>query len=138
MAKIQGMGTVLKQDIASTLTAVAQIISLNIDGAESETYDADTLDNTSAGILYGQTGRAEGGTCSGELFFDPVLAGHQAMTDIIVAPAETAWEVTFADTASTKWSLLGAGLSFGTSIVLNDGVKSTFEIKLSGLPGYST
>ena len=138
MAKIKGKGTVLKQDISSTLTAVAQVISLNIDGAESETFECDTLDNTSAGILYGQTGRSEGGSTSGELFFDPALAGHQAMTDIIITPAETAWEITFADAGATQWSLLGAGLSLGVAIVLSDGLKASFEIKHSGLPGYTT
>ena len=137
MAKIKGKGTVLKQDV-SGLVAVAQIISLEMDGAESETYEADTLDNTSAGILYSQTGRSEGGSTSGELFWDPVLAGHQAMTDIIITPAETAWEIAFADAATTLWSILGAGLSLGWSWVLNDGVKATFSIKHSGLPGFTT
>ncbi len=138
MAKIKGKGTVLKQDISSTLTAVAQVISLDISGAESETFECDSLDNTSSGIPYSQTGRSEGGSTSGELFFDPVLAGHQAMTDIIITPAETAWEVVFADAGSTPWSILGAGLSFGVTVALNDGLKSSFEIKHSGLPGYTT
>ena len=138
MAKIKGKGTVLKQSISAVLTAVAQVISLNIDGAESETFECDTLDNTSAGILYGQTGRSEGGSASGELFFDPALAGHQAMTDIIITPAETAWEIQFADAGTTQWSLLGAGLSFGVAVGLSDGLKASFEIKHSGLPGYTT
>ncbi|KKN79786.1 hypothetical protein LCGC14_0336410 [marine sediment metagenome] len=137
MAKIKGKGTVLKQDVAG-LVAVAQIISLNMDGIESETYEADTLDNTSAGILYSQTGRSEGGSTSGELFWDPVLAGHQAMTDIIITPVETAWELSFADAATTLWSIPGAGLGLGLSFVLNDGVKASFEIKHSGLPGFTT
>lgn len=137
MAKIKGKGTVLKMDVAG-LVAVAQIISLDVDGIESETYDADTLDNTSAGILYGNTGRSEGGSTSGELFWDPVLTGHQAMTDIIITPAETAWEIVFADGASTPWSILGAGLGLGLSFALNDGVKATFNIKHSGIPGFTT
>ena len=138
MAKIKGKGTVLKQSIASLLTPVAQVISLDIGAAESETFECDTLDNTSAGILYQPTGRSEGDSTSGELFFDPVLAGHQAMTDIIITPAETPWEIVYADAATTAWSILGAGLSFGVSIVGNDGVKASFSIKHSGLPGYTT
>lgn len=137
MAKIKGKGTVLKQDI-SGLVAVAQIISLNVDGIESETYESDTLDNTSAGIQYAETGRSEGGSTSGELFWDPVLAGHQAMTDVIITPVATAWELVFADAATTQWSIAGAGLSLGLTFVLNDGVKASFEIKHSGLPGFTT
>ncbi len=137
MAKIKGKGTVLKMDVAG-LVAVAQIISLSSDGIESETYEADTLDNTSSGILYGNTGRSEGGSTSGELFWDPVLSGHQAMTDIIITPAETAWEIVYADAATTQESRLGAGLSLGWTFVLNDGVKCTFSIKHSGLPGFAT
>ncbi len=138
MAKIKGKGTVLKQSIASVLTPVAQVISLDISGIETETFECDTLDNTSAGILYQPTGRSEGGSTSGELFFDPALAGHQAMTDIIITPALTPWEIVFADTATTPWSISGAGLSFGVAIVMNDGLKSSFEIKHSGLPGFTT
>ena len=138
MAKVKCKGTVLQQDISSTLTAVAQIISLTLPDMESETTETDTLDNVLAGIPYACTGRTEGGSVSGELFLDPVLAGHKAMTDLIITPAETAWEVTFADVGATAWSILGAGLSFGVTVALNDGLKSSFEIKHSGVPGYAT
>lgn len=138
MAKIKSKGTALKQDISSTLTAIAQIISISLDGAESLTYDANTLDETSAGIPYEPTGYTEGGSVSGELFFDPVLSGHQEMTDSLITPATKAYEVVWADAAVTPWSLSVAGLGMNFTAAINDGLKATFSGKLSGLAGFTT
>ena len=104
--------------------------------AESETFEADTLDNTDAGILYGQTGRSEGGSCSGELFYDPALDSHKDLLELIRVPAEETWKITFADTGASTWTFTGAGFSFGGTVALNDGLKGSFSIKLSGIPTY--
>ena len=61
MAKLKVKGTVIKQTISASLTAVAQITEFNHDGAESETYDATTIDTSGAGKEYSQTGYSEGG-----------------------------------------------------------------------------
>lgn len=138
MAKIISKGTVLKQDISSTLTAIAQIISFSLDGAEVQTFNSNTLDNTSAGIPYDVTGYTEGGSMSGELFFDPVLAGHQEMTDSLITPAKKDYEVVWADAGTTAWSLSVAGLGMGFTTTIEDGLKSSFTGKLNGLAGYTT
>lgn len=136
MAKIKSKGTTLKQEIASVLTAVAQVISLTLPECESETYEADTLDNENAGIPYEPTGRSEGGSASAELFYDPALAGHVALLTIITTPATTGWSITFADTATSTWTFDGAGLSFGGTAAMNDGLKGSLSIKLDGLPTF--
>lgn len=123
-------------DIASSLTAVAQVISLTLPDMESETTETDTLDNVLAGIPYDPTGRTEGGSVSGELFFDPALAGHKAMLDLLETPAETDWNLIFADTATTSWLFAGAGFGFGGAIALPEALKGTFSIKLTGLPTF--
>ena len=138
MSKIKSKGTVLQQEISSVFTAVAQIISLDGPEAETETYESDTLDNTGSGIPYDETGRTEGGSQSGELFFDPVLAGHQAITDLLTTPAGCNWKQIFADTATTEWPFAGAGISFGPRVALNDGLKASFSIKLDGIVTYPT
>jgi hypothetical protein len=138
MAVIKSKGTVLKQEISTVLTAVAQVISWEHSGAESETFEKDTLDNTSAGIPYGQTGRSEGGSFSFELFFDPALAGHQAITDLVITPAECDWELTFADTGTTQWPFTGAGVGFGVTVALADGLKASVSVKLSGICDYAS
>lgn len=138
MAKVKCKGTVLQQEIAATYTAVAQVISIELPEAESETYEADTLDNANAGIPYEPTGRTEGGELSGELFFDPALAGHQAMTDLLTTPAKQNWKVIFADTGTTEWVVPAAGFKLGGTVDLADGLKASFGAKVNGIVTYPT
>jgi hypothetical protein len=136
MSKIKCKGTSLKQEVGTVYTAIAQVISLELPQMESETFEADTLDNTSAGVPYAPTGRTEGGSVSGEMFFDPALAGHQALLDLLTTPAAQDWQIVFADQALTTWPFAGAGFSFGGTVALNDGLKGSFSIKLDGLPTF--
>lgn len=138
MAKIVCKGTVLKQTISSTLTAVAQIIDMEHSGAESETFDSTTLDTTGAGKEYTATGFSEGGTVNFSLFYDPVLSGHQAITDEVTTPVERAWEITFADAATTSAAFTAAGLGFDFTVDMNDGLKGSVSIKLDQLMTYPT
>jgi hypothetical protein len=138
MAKVKCKGTKLEQTIASAYVPVAQIISLELPDMESETYEADTLDNADAGIPYEPTGRTEGGSCSGELFYDPALTGHKNLLELLRLPAAEAWKITFADTGASTWTFNGAGFGFGGTVALNDGLKGSFSIKLSGLPTFPT
>jgi hypothetical protein len=138
MSKIKCKGTALAQEIASVYTTVAQVISLELPTVESETFEADTLDNTDAGIPYQATGRTEGGSCSGELFYDPALQGHQNLTELLRVPQDENWKITFADTGSSTWTFTGAGFSLGGTVALNDGLKASFSIKLDGIPTYPT
>ena len=138
MAKIKSKGTVFKQDISSVLTAVAQVISLNTSGAETETFDADTLDNSDAGIPYDPTGRAEGGSVDMSLFFDPALIGHQEITDYVTTPAKRNHSITFADDASTAWTFTAAGLSFGVAVELANGLVADVSYKVDKLISYAT
>lgn len=132
MSKVQCKGTVLKQTIGTVPTAVAQIISLDLPDFESETYEADTLDNASADIPYESTGRTETGTLSGELFLDPALGSHEALLALLETPADEAWLLTFSD--ATDWTFNSAGFALGGTVALNDGLKGSFSIKLKDLP----
>lgn len=139
MGKLRGKGTVLKQTVSGTPTAIAQIISINLPDAEAETYESDTIDNTDAGIEYAPTGRTEGGSMGVEMFFDPNLAGHQHLLRILNAPVDyedQAWSLVFSNTESTTWPFVGAGIGIGGTIVLNEGMKATMNIKLDKIPVY--
>ena len=136
MAHVICKGTALQQLIGTVYTAIAQLISLDLPEAESETYEKDTLDNTDAGIPYGATGRSEGGSLGFELFYDPALAGHQAVLALITTPTEESWKLVFVDGGTSEWAITGAGISFGGTVALNDGLKGSGSIKLSGLPTY--
>jgi len=136
MTKIACKGTVLQQEIGTVYTAVAQIISLDLPEMESETFDADTLDVATAGIPYQPTGRTEPGSLSGELFYDPALAGHQALLELLTTPAAENWKIIFSDTGVSEWTFSSAGLSFGGTVALNDGLKGSFSLKLGDLPSF--
>lgn len=138
MAKVPSKGTVLQMDISSTLTAIAQITSIEHSGAESLTYDSTTLDG---GVYktYDPTGYTEPGDVSFELFFDPALSGHQAITDLLTTPAVHDFNVTFADSATTDMGEFDvAGLQFGWSAQMENGLTASVTCKITGAPGYAT
>lgn len=134
MAKLVCKGTALQHSIASTLTDIAQIVSFDGPDAEVETVESDTLDNTAVGIPMSVTGRVTGGTVSGELFFDPSLAGHQDLTDQLLTPAVTNWNITWTD--DTDWPFAGILKSCTPTVDLADLLKASFEIELSGIVTY--
>ena len=138
MAKVQVKGTVIKQEISSVLTAVAQITEFSHSGAESETFDATTIDTSGAGKEYNQTGYSEGGSVDFSIFYDPALAGHQALTDLVATPAECNFDITFADTGATNCTFVAAGVGFGFTGAMSDGLKADLSLKLDQLFSYST
>jgi len=136
MALVKCKGTTLKQEISSVYTTVAQVISIDLPTVESETFEADYLDNALADILYEPTGRTEGGSCGFDFFYDPALIGHQNLTELLRAPQAENWKVTFVDTETSEWAFAGAGFSLGGTVALNDGLKGTGSIKLNGIPTF--
>ncbi len=141
MAKVISKGTTLKQTISASLTAVAQVISLDHSGAGSETYDSTTLDATSPFKSKDLTGYSEPGDISGELFYDPNLAGHKFLTGLMgyasTAPAQNAMSLTFVDAGTTVFTFTNSGVEFGVTVAMNDGLKGKFKLGISGDPGFS-
>lgn len=138
-----GKGSVLSMDLATVLTAVAEVISVDHSGAASETFKYSNLGTTGAGHEYLATGFSEGGSIETELFYLPADAGHQAITDEITTPTTVVanqldGQITFADTGATTMPFKIAGIEFGVSVSMDDGVKSSVSFKTNGLPTYAT
>lgn len=127
----------LSQDISGTYTAIAQVISFEESGADTERYDSTSLDT---GVFKTQdvTGYAAPGELTLELFWDPALAGHQLLTDQLAAPASRNYRVTFADQATTQKTFAACGLGFGYKVAMADGLKGTVKLPITGDPGYPT
>ena len=87
MAKIPSRGTILKTDIATVLTAVAQLNSINVNGIEVETFDGSTLDQTLPGKIMCPTGYVESGEIAIGGFMDPTVMAW--LTDLIDNPIGT-------------------------------------------------
>lgn len=137
MAKVVVKGTVIKQTISSVLTAVAQITDFSHSGAESETFDATTIDTSGAGKEYLATGYSEGGTFDFSIFYDDALAGHQAITDLVTTPAECDWNIT-TTSGGAAMAFTSAGVGFGFTGAMNDGLKADVSLKLDQLLAYTT
>lgn len=135
MAKIKSKGMVLSHTVGTSLTAIAQITDFEESGAAVETFESTTLDG---GVFktYDPTGYSEPGEISGTLFYDPALAGHQNITDIIASPATNAGRVTFTDAATTTKAFTAVGHAFGYAVNMADGVKGNFSVQLTGDAGW--
>ena len=140
MAVVICKGTVVKQTIASVLTAVAQVISVDVGDTKVETFDSTTLDATGSSKTKTATGYAEPGDVSMELFLDPALAGHQAITDEITTPptSGTVWNLVFADSANTVWPFTVAGNSIGATVDMGDGLKASVTLELASMITWPT
>lgn len=85
---------------------------------------------------YDQTGYSEPGQVSLELFYDPALAGHQFITDNIAAPADNAMKIIYSD--STEQAFTAAGVQFGMTVAMDDGLKGNATYQIDGDPGWKT
>ena len=133
MAVIKSKGTALQQYISNTYVAVAQMIDIDGPDMASEEFEADTLDNASSGITYAPTGRTEFGNVSGNLFFDPALAGHQAILALLTTPALQNWKLSFPTTpTATLWSFSGSSVKLKPTASLKEGLKASIGIKVNG------
>ena len=140
MSIIKSKGTVFSMGVGGASTAIAQIISLDLPEQAVETFEADTLDNSGVGIPYKSTGRVEGGSVGGELFFNTTT--HSIIIGFLTSPPDPdddpqgTGSITFGGGGGLTFEI--AGISLGGSVALNDGVKGTFNAKLDGVATYTT
>tara|TARA_R110000868_G_scaffold358514_1_gene620220 strand:- start:354 stop:758 length:405 start_codon:yes stop_codon:yes gene_type:complete len=134
MAKQIGKGTILKSTISAMLTAVAQVNSISTSGFASQTFDGTSLDSA-VGREMILTGYATPGTCDVELFYSQALAGHAFYITSISTPVNIVHTITYIDTKVMTFT--GSGMDFGQTIVMDDGVKATLSITISGLPTWA-
>ena len=131
MAKVICKGTVLKQDIATVLTGVAQVSTISLSGAASQTTESVTLDGI-AGIEHIPTGYYEPGGATFDIEYDPALAGHSAITDTVHTPAETPYQITYADVGSTTHDFTAGGTGVDVTVDPANLLKASVTLKLSG------
>lgn len=140
---IVSKGTVFKMDVAASLTAVAEVLGVEVSGAKSETFDATTLSQSASGMVRQATGYSTPPDVSIDLFWVPTNAGHQAITDEITTPTtivanQLDGSITFADTGATELPFKIAGVEAGITIAKDDGVKANVKYTLNGQPTWPT
>ena len=134
MTILKCKGTKLQSEVATVLTDIAQLLSIEGPDSEVESFEADTLDNADAGIPMKPTGRVGGGSVSFEMFLDPALAGHQALLAKITTPVSDSWSLIFSDT--TAWPFEGIFKSLSPTVDLADGLKASGSVELDGIVTY--
>jgi len=137
MAKPSSKGAALQLSIASVFTTIAQMRSFNGPDAEVQTFDGTALDS-GVGMEHYPTGYVEGGNVNGSLFFDPVAATLQALTDLKTAPAISLWKEKWSDTALTEWPFSGILTRVNPKAEVNQGLMADINVKLTGIPTYPT
>lgn len=145
MAVLKCKGTALQIASGTTYSSVAQITEMGIDGAQTETAEVRTLDGN-AGIPYISTGYVEGGNVTFGLLYDPALAGHQTVTDLITsahllttgAQNTQQWKVVFANTASTEMTFTSAGIGASVTVDPTNALRASLTLKADGCPAFPT
>jgi hypothetical protein len=137
MAIVKCKGTKLQHTVSASLVDIAQILSIEHSGSGSETFESTTLDG---GVYktFAPTGYSNPGQVSAEIFYDPALVGHQAITDLIATPATNAMKMIYADTAATNQAFTSAGVEFGATVAMDDGLKASITYTVTGDPGWPT
>lgn len=138
MAKVKCKGMKIQHTISMSLVDIAQVLSIEISGSASETYESHTLDTSGAYKTKDQTGYSDPGEVSIEMFWDPALAGHQAITDLITTPADNAMKIIYADTGVTEQSFTAAGVEVGVTADMADGLKGNVTYQIDGTTGWAT
>ena len=136
-------GSILSVDVATVLTAVAEVLSINVSGAKSETFETHYINQSAAGKTKLATGFADPPTVQAQLFYIPTNTGHQALTDEITTPTIVAanqldGQITFADSGPSTLPFKIAGIEFGLQLAMNDGVKADVTFEVSGQPTWPT
>ena len=137
MSIVKCKGTKLQHTVSASLVDIAQILSIEHSGSGSETFESTTLDG---GVYktFAPTGYSNPGQVSAEIFYDPALVGHQAITDLIATPATNAMKMIYADTAATNQAFTSAGVEFGATVAMDDGLKASITYTVTGDPGWPT
>jgi hypothetical protein len=69
-------------------------------------------------------------------FFDPSLAGHQFYTDSITVPVTIVHNILYTDAKVTAFT--SSGMEFGHTVAMDDGIKATVSMTITGLPTFPT
>lgn len=140
MAKHPCKGAVLQAVIAEgvgVLAPVGQVMSIDVEPAETETFEDRDLAQTGPAISTSPTGYSEPGAVNFEAFFDPNLPSQMIFQDMIADPVLASGETALIEgaivypTAVNKTaSFESNGITFGHGLKMNEGMKMNVGLKL--------
>ena len=132
-SKIASKGSTLSFGASGSLSALAQLTSIDLSGVETETYDGTTLDQSGTKKINIPTGYYNAGDVSAEGFFDATamaaIIGFATATPIVAASCSI---TAGSGAVSVLSATTVASVSYDVKIAINDGVKISFKLGLSG------
>lgn len=129
MAKSRSVGTKFNIDD----TAVGGLTSIGGVEISAETTDVTALDN-STGYKEYLGGFKDGGEVPLEGFLDGEDDGQDAMYAAMEDQEVHQFSIVFPTAIGKTWSFPGVVTKFATSVALNDGVKYSASVKVTGKP----
>ena len=129
MAKSRSVGTKFNIDN----TAVGGLTSIGGVEVSAETTDVTALDNTTGYKEY-LGGFKDGGEVPLEGFLDGEDAGQDAMYAAMEDQEIHQFSIIFPAAIGKTWTFPGVVTKFATSVAVNDGVKYSASVKVTGKP----
>lgn len=129
MAKSRSVGTKFNIDN----TAVGGLTSIGGVEIAAETTDVTSLDNTTGYKEY-LGGFKDGGEVPLEGFMDGEDAGQDAMYAAMEDQEIHQFSIVFPAAIGKTWTFPGVVTKFATSAALNDGIKYSASVKVTGKP----
>lgn len=139
MTKFSAFGTEIAWDPAggSSFTAIAQVASIDGPSITREEIDVTTHDSLEMWREFIKSLK-DGGEVSFDLVFDPDLGTHNTTTGLLSDYSQdqtiATWRLTFPDTTNTTWTFPGFITEFGVTAAIDDALKASITIKVSGKP----
>lgn len=137
MPKISSKGTLIKLSISASFTTIVACENVTAPDAEVGVIDVTALED-GVGRDKILTGYVEGGRCAFSGFFDPVAATHQAITDLITAPASSSWRIDWSDAAVTQWPFTAFVKKFTPRAAVGEALRFDSELECDGMVTYPT
>lgn len=128
MAEVKGQGTLLKVDISSTFTTIAQRVEITGPELTQPKIDATDLDDTSEQSC---PGLFAGGALQMTIHYDTAQTTHKRLTTGVRTGVTESWKLVFSDT--TEWAFSGYLTRFKPMGMSRDNlVKAEIEIQVTG------
>lgn len=131
MARMKGKGTVVKATIATVLTAIPGIISVDVSGEGSETEEIRVLDGAAA-IEMDSTGFVKPRVWTLELYYDAANSVHAFLKTSMRTPVSVVCSLTYTDAGPVTETQTCTGIEWSEKIETGGRVKATVKLQMSG------
>lgn len=130
MAVSKCKGTLLKIDIASTLTTVAQLTDLSPPKEESTGFEVVTLDQTDNDVHREPDGYNNTGDGSATVFLDPANTAQAALRTHLKAATKPTLQIEYPDGSTQDFDAATVGLQ--NVVAARDGLKQNIDWSVDG------